>query len=192
MARILVANHVTLDGVMQAPARVDEDTRDGFAHGGWAISRNDDVMASKIGERMAGPPAFLFGRRTYQDFYDVWPKRPDDPMSQALTNSSKYIASRTLSEPLPWENSILLDGDAAAAVADLKQQADGTLTIFGSGDLIGSLMAAGLIDEYVLMIHPLVLGTGHRLFPDGQPAELTLVDSAATSTGVLIATYAAI
>ena len=87
MARILVANHVTLDGVMQAPARVDEDTRDGFAHGGWAISRNDDVMASKIGERMAGPPAVRLGRRTYHDIKDVWPKRPDDTMIKARTKN---------------------------------------------------------------------------------------------------------
>ena len=191
MARVLVVNHVTLDGVMQAPARADEDVRDGFQHGGWAIARNDDAMAAKIGARMIGPPGFLFGRRTYEDFYRVWPDRPDDPMSQALTNTQKYVASRTLSEPLPWENSTLLDGDAAPAVAELKQQLDGTLTIFGSGDLIGSLMVSGLIDEYLLMIHPLVLGTGHRLFPDGRTARLTLVDSAATSTGVLIATYSA-
>lgn len=191
MARVLVVNHLTLDGVMQAPARADEDVRDGFAHGGWAVARNDDMMAAKIGQRMIGPLAFLFGRRTYEDFHDVWPKRPEDPMSQALTNTPKYVASRTLIEPLGWENSILLDDDAAAAVAALKQEADGTLTIFGSGELIRSLMPAGLIDEYLLMIHPLVLGTGRRMFGDGQRAQLSLRESTTTASGVLIATYAA-
>jgi dihydrofolate reductase len=189
MAKVLVVNHVTLDGVMQAPARADEDARDGFAHGGWATAHNDQAMAAKIGARMTGQLAFLFGRRTYEDFYDVWPKRPDDPMSQALTNTTKYVASRTLAEPLPWENSILLDGDAAAAVATLKERATGTLAIFGSGELIASLIVADLIDEYLLMIHPLVLGTGRRLFAEGYQAELALVDGATTSTGVLLATY---
>ncbi len=189
MAKVLVVNHVTLDGVMQAPARADEDPRDGFAHGGWAAARDDEAMVERIGARMTGQPAFLFGRRTYEDFNDIWPKRPDDPMSQALTNTPKYVASRTLTEPLPWENSVLLDGDAAGAVAALRERATGTLTIFGSGELIASLVVADLIDEYLLMIHPLVLGTGRRLFAEGQQAELSLVDSATTSTGVLIAIY---
>jgi dihydrofolate reductase len=188
-AKVLVANHVTLDGVMQAPARPDEDTRDDFAHGGWGMARNDELMAAKIGERMAGDRAFLFGRRTYEDFYDVWPKRTGNPFSEALTNTTKYVASRSMTEPLPWDNSILLSGDVAERVAELKQQRDGTLTMFGSGELIGTLIAADLIDEYLLMIHPLVLGAGRQLFGAGQSTELELMDAVTTSTGVVIAAY---
>jgi dihydrofolate reductase len=189
MADVVVINHVTLDGVMQAPARPDEDSRDGFAHGGWGIPRNDPLMAAKIGERMGRERAFLFGRRTYEDFYDVWPKRPENPFSEALTNTRKYVASRTLSEPLAWANSTLLSGDAAASVAELKQRATGKLVMFGSGNLIAALLAADLIDEYLLMIHPIVLGSGHRLFPSGLESELRLADSAITESGVLIAAY---
>jgi dihydrofolate reductase len=189
MADVVVINHVTLDGVMQAPARPDEDTRDGFAHGGWAIPRNDPLMAAKIGERMGDELAFLFGRRTYEDFYDVWPKREDNPFTESLTNTRKYVASSTLAEPLPWSNSTLLSGDAAASVAELKQQAAGKLVIFGSGNLIATLMAADLIDEYLLLIHPLVLGEGRRLFGAGTHTDLRLIDTATTTTGVLIATY---
>jgi dihydrofolate reductase len=189
MARVVVVNHVTLDGVMQAPARPDEDTRDEVAHGGWAIPGNDELMAPKIGARMGDERAFLFGRRTYQDFYAVWPKRTDNPFTESLNNTQKYVASRTLTEPLPWRNSILLSGGAADAVARLKQQPLGNLTIFGSGELIRSLMAADLIEEYLLMIHPLVLGSGRRLFPPGQHARLRLIDAVTTTTGVVIATY---
>jgi dihydrofolate reductase len=189
MAKVLVVNHLTLDGVMQAPARPDEDTRDGFAHGGWAMARNDELMAAKIGERMSGERAFLFGRRTYEDFYAVWPNRPGNPFSEALTNTTKYVTSRSRTGPLPWDNSILLTGDAAAHVAKLKRERDGTLTMFGSGELLGALMAADLIDDYLLMIHPLVLGSGRRLFGAGQAAELRLMDAVTTSTGVVIAAY---
>jgi dihydrofolate reductase len=189
MAKILVANHVTLDGVMQAPARPDEDTRDGFAHGGWGTARNDELMAAKIGERMTGDRAFLFGRRTYEDFYAVWPNRPGNPFSEALTNTTKYVTSRSLAEPLPWDNSILLSGDAAERVAELKQQREGTLTMFGSGELIGALIAADLIDEYLLITHPIVLGSGRRLFGDGHSSELKLIDAVTTSKGVVIAAY---
>ena len=192
MAKVVVINHVTLDGVMQAPARPDEDTRDGFARGGWAMPGNDPMMAAKIGERMGDGPAFLFGRRTYEDFYAVWPKRTDSPFSGALTNTRKYVASRTLTEPLPWSNSVLLPGDAAEAVAGLKQHQPGTLTIFGSGELIGSLMAADLIDEYLLMIHPLVLGSGRRMFGPDRQARLRLLDAVTAATGVVIATYEAV
>jgi dihydrofolate reductase len=153
------------------------------------MARNDELMAAKIGERMTGDRAFLFGRRTYEDFYEVWPKRTGNPFSEALTSTPKYVASRSLAEPLPWDNSILLSGDAAEHVATLKAQRDGTLTMFGSGELIGVLMAADLIDEYLLMIHPVVLGAGHRLFGAGQPAELELMDAVTTDTGVVIAAY---
>lgn len=190
MRRVVVTSNVTLDGVMQAPARPDEDVRGGFGRGGWALPYGDQVMARVMGERMARPGALLLGRRTYEDFASVWPNRTDNPFTEVLDNSQKYVASTTLTEPLPWKNSTLLAGDAADAVASLKQQPGPDLGILGSGELIQSLRRANLIDEYVLLIFPLVLGSGRRLFPDGSPpAELRLADSVTTTTGVMIATY---
>jgi dihydrofolate reductase len=190
MSRIVVINNVTLDGVMQAPGRPDEDTRDGFAHGGWAAPYGDEVMGRVMGERMARPGALLLGRRTYEDFASFWPKQTDNPFTPVLNERVKYVASTTLREPLPWTNSKLLRGDAAQAVAELKEQGHDDLAVLGSGELIRSLLQHDLIDEYVLTIHPLVLGAGRRLFPDdGTTAKLRLVDSTPTTTGVLIATY---
>jgi dihydrofolate reductase len=189
MGSVIVANHVTLDGVMQSPARPDEDPRDGFVHGGWAVPRSDPLIAAKIGERIGADHAFLFGRRTYEDFYEVWPKRTGERFSESLTQTPKYVASRTLTEPLPWANSILLGGDALDAVAELKQRRSGNLVIFGSGELISALLPAGLIDECLLMIHPLVLGSGRRLFPPGVRVTLRLAGCDTTATGVLIALF---
>jgi dihydrofolate reductase len=132
----------------------------------------------------------LFGRRTYEDFYAVWPKRTDNPFTEVLNNAQKYVASTTLEEPLLWSNSTLLKGDAAAAVATLKNQPGKDLVVLGSGELVQSLMRRNLVDEYVLSIHPLVLGSGRRLFLDGSPfAALRLVETKTTTTGVVIATY---
>ncbi len=122
MSKVIVNMSLTLDGVMQAPGRPDEDTREGFKHGGWALPYFDPVMGSGAAEGMAKMPALLFGRRTYEDFFAVWPKRTDNPFTEVLNNSEKYVASTTLKEPLPWSNSTLLAGDAAAAVAVLKEQ----------------------------------------------------------------------
>jgi dihydrofolate reductase len=190
MPKVLVVNSVTLDGVSQAPGRPDEDLRDGFEHGGWALPYNDEVMGRVMSEGMAAGGSLLFGRRTYEDFYGVWPDRTDNSFTDVLNKAQKYVASRTLREPLPWSNSTLLPGDAADAVATLKQQPGEDLTILGSGQLVQSLLRRGLIDEFVLLIHPLVLGQGRRLFSDGVPAALRLVDSVVTTTGVIIATYA--
>jgi dihydrofolate reductase len=191
MARISTFTSVTLDGVMQAPGRPDEDTRGGFGHGGWGARYADDVMAEVAGEGMAREGAMLFGRRTYEDFYGFWPNAPQpNPFTEVLNRRRKYVASRTLTEPLPWENSTLLQGDAGDSVAELKRSSDLDLVILGSGELIRTLMAHDLIDEYVVLIHPLVLGTGRRLFEDGgPPATLELIDSKPTTTGVIIATY---
>jgi len=190
MGEVVVNVSLTLDGVMQAPGRPDEDTRGGFVHGGWAAPYFDPIMASAAAEGIAKAPALLFGRRTYQDFYSVWPNRPDNPFSEVLHNAQKFVASRTLKEPLPWANSTLLKGDAAAAVAALKQELDRDLVVLGSGDLLQSLMRDDLVDELALSIHPLVLGSGRRLFNDGLPfAALRLVRSRTTTTGVVIATY---
>jgi len=191
MGRIMVVNNVTLDGVMQAPARPDEDPRGGFQHGGWVAPYNDSVKGKVMAEGMAkSRGALLFGRRTYEDFFKVWPGRTDNPFTEVLDNTQKYVASKTLKEPLPWKNSTLLEGDAADAVAKIKTKED--LTILGSGQLIASLMRRNLIDEYMLLVHPLVLGTGRRLFDDGGAfAKLQLVDSVPTTKGVIIATYRA-
>jgi dihydrofolate reductase len=189
MSRVVVVNHVTLDGVMQAPARPDEDRRRGFSRGGWALPYNDEVMAQRLGRNMSQGGSLLLGRRTYEDFYSVWPSRTDNPYTEVLNKTQKYVASTTLAEPLPWQNSTLLPGDAAQAVAGLRQQPGQDLVILGSGAFIHSLLPHGLIDEFVLLIHPLVLGSGLRLFPDGAAVALRLTDSVTTTTGVVIATY---
>ena len=185
--RIVAFTNVSLDGVMQAPGRPDEDRRGGFERGGWAAPY---AAMAQAGEAMAQTAGLLLGRRTYEDFYDVWPKRKDSPFSAMLDNMPKYVASTTLREPLPWMNSTLLTGDAADAVAALRPQEGGDLLIMGSGVLIQSLMRRNLVDRYILMIHPLVLGPGRRLFPDeGEPATLQLVHSQTTPNGVVIASY---
>jgi dihydrofolate reductase len=186
-------NHMTLDGVMQGPGRPDEDTRGGFTLGGWGnrSASPDDASGKAMGERMAaggGMAGWLFGRVTYHQLLTTWNAR-GGPFKDALNNSPKYVASNTLEEPLPWPNSTLLRGDIADAVRALKAQSSGVLAIMGSRVLIGSLMAANLIDEYLLMIHPLVLGTGQRLFPEGVHSSLRLIESNASATGVVIAIY---
>jgi dihydrofolate reductase len=191
MSRIIAFTSLTLDGVMQAPGRPDEDRRGGFEHGGWATPYADSVLGSIAGESMASTRALLFGRRTYEDFYAVWPKRTDDnPFTAVLNNARKYVVSKTLEEPLPWSNSTLLKGDGADAVARLKAQPGKDLVILGSGALLQSLMRDNLVDQYMLLIHPLVLGSGRRLFTDGGKfAAWRLIDARTTTTGVVIATY---
>jgi len=187
MSKVVVFTNLTLDGVMQAPGRPDEDRRGGFEHGGWGAPY---AAMAHAGESMASIDALLLGRRTYEDFYAVWPKRKDSPFSAMLDNMQKYVASTTLSEPLPWINSTLLAGDAAEAVARLKGELSKDLVIMGSGELVQSLMRHNLVDRYVLLIHPLVLGSGRRLFPDGGAfAALRLVATSTTNNGVVIATY---
>jgi dihydrofolate reductase len=190
MSKIVVFENLTLDGVMQAPGRPDEDRRGGFEHGGWALPFADQVMGKAAAESMATSAALLFGRRTYEDFYAVWPSRTDNPYTEVLNKSQKYVVSTTLKEPLPWSNSTLLKGDVADAVSRLKEQPGKDLVILGSGDLVNSLMRRNLIDEYVLQIYPLILGSGRRLFNDSGPmAALRLIDSKTTTTGVVMATY---
>ncbi|MBV9944862.1 MAG: dihydrofolate reductase family protein [Solirubrobacterales bacterium] len=190
MGSVIVMNWVTLDGVMQAPGRPDEDTRDGFAYGGWAAPYSDEAMVAKMGQRMGGDYAWLFGRWSYDELLATW-NRQGGPFKDALNNTHKYVASSNPAARLEWPNSTLLHDDVPAAVAELKQRSNTSLVIMGSGVLIGSLMAAGVIDEYLLMIAPLVLGTGRRLFPKRAHAPLRLLDSVTTSKGVVIATYQA-
>ncbi len=190
MGKVVAFESVTLDGVMQAPGRPDEDRRGGFEHGGWAARYADQESGKFAAEGMATTGGLLFGRRTYEDFHGFWPNQPDNPFTEILDATQKYVASRSLREPLPWQHSTLLGGDAVDAVAALKQELDHDLVILGSGELVRSLAGPGLIDEYILLIHPLVLGTGRRLFDDGgPPVELELSETRTTTTGVVLARY---
>jgi dihydrofolate reductase len=194
MAKVVVVNNLTLDGVMQAPGRPDEDDRGGFPHGGWALPYDDPIKAEVMGRGMAraasGDGALLLGRRTYADFAAFWPKQVDNPFTPVLDAMQKYVVSRTLRDPLPWQNSAVLPGDAAESVAALKQRSEQDLTVLGSGELVRTLAEHGLVDEYLLLIHPILLGSGRRMFADdGRRTALRLVDSVTTSTGVVIATY---
>jgi dihydrofolate reductase len=191
MRRLVVVNNISLDGVMQAPGGREEDTRGGFEHGGWATKPNEDpdVMGA-MGEHMADTGPLVFGRRTYEQFYSFWPHQRDNPFTEILNSTQKYVASRTLTEPLPWSNSTLLEGDAAHAVARLKEEPGKDLVVLGSGDLLQSLIGRDLVDEYLLLIHPIVLGNGRRLFAEGSVfAPLRLVRSITASSGVIVATY---
>ncbi len=189
MGKVVVVENVTLDGVMQGPADAREDTRGGFTRGGWGIPYMDRVMAETMGRGMRAEGVLLLGRRTYEHFYGVWADRTDgNPYTEVLNRRQKYVASRTLSEPLPWQNSTLLRGDTNEAVAALKDQVEGNLAVLGSGELVRSLLAAGLVDELTLSIHPLTVGSGIKLFGDAM-AKMELVESIPTTTGVLIATY---
>ena len=191
MRTITALENVTLDGVMQSPGRPEEDDRGGFTHGGWAAaSARDPEIQARMGEGMGPPGGLLFGRRTYEDFHGFWPHQKDNPVTDVLNARQKYVASRTLAEPLPWENSTLLPGDAAESVAALKKEGDEDLLILGSGALVRSLAQHDLIDRYTLLIFPIVLGGGQRLFDDGVAARLRLTDSLTGPSGVILATYA--
>lgn len=181
MSQVSVLTNVSLDGVMQAPGRADEDTRGGFQHGGWATPYQAMQHAGAAFANVAG---LLLGRLTYEDFYAVWPSRPESPYTEYLNNIAKYVVSRTLKAPLAWRNSTVLD--SCESIGKL----DGDLLVLGSGELVHSLAQRNLVDKYIVLIHPLVLGTGRRLFPDGGPyTSLRLVDSTATDKGVVMATY---
>jgi dihydrofolate reductase len=181
MGRIVVVCNVTLDGVMQAPALPDEDPRGGFEHGGWATPYSRDAMGRVLGQRAGAEGGMLLGRRTYEAFADFWPKQKDNPYTDSLNKTQKHVVSSTLKDPLPWVNSKVIGLDD---IAGLKQEQD--LLMLGSGQLIRSIPE--LIDEYILLIHPLVLGSGQQLF-GGSEFKLDLIDTVTTTTGVLITTY---
>jgi dihydrofolate reductase len=189
MGKIIAIEHLTLDGVMQSPGHADEDPRDGFRFGGWAAQRGHPLMQQVMGRHMSDNWALLAGRTTYVRFADFWPKQPPNPFTEALTSVRKYVASTTLEDPLPWQNSVLLRGDAVDAVARLKRDEAENLVIFGSGVLVRSLLRCKLVDELVLLFHPIVLGTGRRLFADPCAYAFDLEESATTPTGVTIEVY---
>ncbi|MEV8372141.1 dihydrofolate reductase family protein [Kribbella sp. NPDC056861] len=187
---ISVFQSVTLDGVMQGLGRPDEDTRDGFAHGGWGNGYHDEVSMQVAGEGMSGTAALLFGRRTYDDMLGFWTTTPDpNPFTDVLTNTQKYVVSRSAATELAYPNSTLLAGDAVETVKTLTKELDGDLTVLGSGELVRSLHLAGLVDRYILQIHPIVLGSGTKLFGDGDRVNVILERTIPTTTGVIIAQY---
>jgi dihydrofolate reductase len=191
MRSISVTMWVSLDGVVQGLGRPDEDTRGGFTQGGWGRRYDDEVLGREMAKAMAKPGDMLFGRRTWQDFFTVWGRQTDgNPFTTKMNEATKYVVSRTLEDADAWPNSILLRGDAVDTVAGLKAQAGRDLGIVGSASLVRSLHAAGLIDRYTLVMCPLTLGVGARLFEASAPlTEFELTGSVVTTKGVIIAQY---
>jgi dihydrofolate reductase len=192
MRSITVTMWVTLDGVVQGLGRLDEDTRGGFTYGGWGPRYDDEVMGREMAKAMAKPGDMLLGRRTWQDFITVWGRLTDgNPVTTHMNATTKYVVSRTLEDADAWQNSVLLRGNAVETVAALKAQPGRDLGIIGSASLVRSLHAAGLIDRYTLVICPLTLGSGARLFEGPAPrGEFELTGSVTTTKGVIIAQYA--
>lgn len=191
MKKLVVGTFLTLDGVMQAPGNPQEDTEGGFVHGGWQMPYFDADAGKLMGEQMAATDALLLGRVTYEIFAGYWPNAPeDDPMAQRLNSMPKYVWSTVLAR-IKWNNAMLMKGDIEEEVNKLKRQpGSGMLAVIGSGELVRSLMRHGLVDEYKLWVHPLVIGSGKRLFGEGVgPLHLTLVDAQTTTSGIAVLTY---
>jgi dihydrofolate reductase len=189
MRQLVVCSFLTLDGVMQAPGAPEEDPDGDFNLGGWQASYLDDVTGSAITAFMDKPFDLLLGRKTYDIFAGYWPQHVDGAVGQKFAVATKYVASRA-TPMLPWERSVLLEGEVAQSVAALKAQAGPELQVYGSGDLVQTLRAHGLVDRYFLWIHPVVVGSGKRLFPQGTASgALRLIDSRVSTTGVMIGTY---
>ncbi len=194
MRKVIVNEFMTLDGVVQAPGGADEDPSGGFKHGGWHMPYMDEVAQTEVLEGINEAGGFLLGRRTYEIFAAYWPNAPEEEqvIAEPLNTKPKYVASTTLSEPLEWQNSTVLQGDIAEAVPALKQEDDGgDLHVIGSSELVRELIAKDLVDELRVMIDPLVVGGGKRVFnDDGALRPWRLVDSQVTTTGAILATYA--
>jgi dihydrofolate reductase len=192
MRKVIVNEWMTLDGVVQAPGAADEDTSGGFEHGGWHLRYFDEVSQKRVVENLNEAGGFLFGRRTYENFARYWPSasEAEQVVAVPLNTRPKYVASTTLTEPLGWQNSTLLRGDVADAVAALKQRDGDDLHVIGSTVLVQTLIEHDLVDEYRLMIDPLAVGGGKRLFrDDGALRPLRLVEHQVTTTGAILATY---
>ena len=189
MRKLIVQTFLTLDGVMQAPGGPGEDDSGGFAHGGWSVNYWDEQMGQVMGEATSRPFAMVLGRRTYDIMAAYWPTAPEEAGGEVFNAATKYVASR--SRPtLEWSNSVLIEGDAADGLAALKQEDGPELQVHGSANLIQTLLAHNLVDQYRLWVFPLVLGSGKRLFADGTvPSGLRLVDSTVSTTGVMMCTY---
>ncbi len=192
MRKVIANEWMTLDGVVQAPSYADEDVTGGFAHGGWHTRYFDDLSMRWVIENVRGAGGYLLGRGTYEIFAAHWPSAPEEQqvLAQPLNALPKYVVSTTLDEPLGWRNSRLLHGDLAAAVHALKAEEGKDLHVIGSPGLFQTLMVLGLVDELRLMIDPVIVGSGKRLFGDADALQpLRLADSQVTSTGAIIATY---
>ena len=189
MRKLIVSTFLTLDGVMQAPGGPDEDNDGGFAYGGWSVNYWDDDMGQFMNEATSKPFAMVLGRKTYDIMAAHWPSAPEETGAKVFNEATKYVASR--SRPtLEWSNSVLIEGDAAEGLAALKNEDGPELQVHGSSNLIQTLLRNNLVDEYRLMIFPVVVGSGKRLFSEGAvPAGLRLVDSKVSTTGVVIGTY---
>jgi dihydrofolate reductase len=193
MRKVVVNEFMSLDGVVQAPGGEDEDTSGGFRHGGWHLGYFDDLSQKWVLESILEAGGFLLGRRTFEIFAAYWPNAPEEEqvIAEPLNARPKYVASRTLTDPLEWQNSTVLQGDVTEAVAALKQEDGGDLHVIGSTQLVQTLIEHELVDELRVMLDPLVLGGGKRIFPeDGERRPLRLVDSAVTTTGAILARYA--
>ena len=190
MRTLSVIEFVTLDGVMQGLGSADEDRDGGFEYGGWGAPYGDEVLGQKAGEGMASTTAYLFGRKTYEKMAAYWPHEPDEnPIAAHLNATPKYVVTKTL-RSLDWAGSHIIDSDVAKSVRNLKTQGDGTIAVLGSGVLVQTLIASDLVDEYRLFLHPLVLGSGKRLFREtDRQLPMRLVDCTPTTTGVLLLSY---
>jgi dihydrofolate reductase len=191
--KLIVDEWITLDGVVQGPSSPEEDTRGGFEHGGWHTPYFDELSMQWTHANVASAGGYLLGRRTYEIFAAHWPNAGEEEqaLAEPLNTRPKYVASRTLNEPLEWQNSSLLQGDVVEAVSALKQDDGGDLHVFGSTELVQTLLEHDLVDELRLMIDPIVIGSGKRLFRnDGTLKRLRLVDSKITTMGAILATYA--
>jgi dihydrofolate reductase len=193
MRKVIVNEFMSLDGVVQAPGAPEEDTEGGFRHGGWHMGYSDDLGRRWVLEYIEGAGGFLLGRRTYEIFAGYWPNAPEDQqvIAEPLNTKPKFVATTTLSDPLEWQSSTVIQGALEEAVTALKQEDGGDLHVIGSAQLVRSLLEHDLVDELRLTIDPVVLGGGKGIFPaDGTLRRLQLVESEASSTGVILATYA--
>jgi dihydrofolate reductase len=190
MRALRVIEFMSLDGVIQAPGAPEEDTEGGFRHGGWQRPYVDEVLGKAAGQGMAGTDAYLFGRKTYEAMASYWPTVSDeDPYARHLNSTQKYVASRTLSAT-DWAKSELIAGDVPEEVARLKSEPGGNIAVLGSAELVRTLITHDLVDEYFLVVFPILLGSGKRLFGEAEaPKRLKLIESAATGTGGLMLTY---
>jgi dihydrofolate reductase len=192
MRKLIVQEWMSFDGVVQAPGSPNEDKSGGFKHGGWHLPYFDDISRNWVLENLTQAGGYLLGRRTYDNFAGHWPNASSEEqvIAQPLNTKPKYVASTTLKEPLVWQNSTLLKGDVTKAVAALKKQDGGNILVIGSPKLVQSLIDFDLVDEFRMMIDPLVVGGGKRVFGnDGALRPMKLVDSKVTTTGAIIATY---
>ncbi|HSI80493.1 MAG TPA: dihydrofolate reductase family protein [Solirubrobacterales bacterium] len=193
MRKVIANEFMSLDGVMQAPGTADEDTSGGFRHGGWHMQYIDDLSRGRVLAGIVEAGGFLLGRGTYEIFAAYWPNASEEEqvIAEPLNSKPKWVASRTLHGELAWQNASVLEGDLEQEVAALKREEGGDIHVIGSPELVRALLERGMIDELRLMIAPVVLGGGKRIFADdGVLRSLRLVDGEVTSTGAFIATYA--